>query len=117
MGADFDGDEMQLYFLTCIANNAEIALLMGMQRQLITYESGKNLIGGCPDLECGMFYIQQFEEFKAGIRRIVKQYFGDLNYGGPDGIVKDTGIHIVNGEAIRFDTSICDVNSKFITFV
>lgn len=60
MAADFDGDEMQLYFMVSPDNNLEISLLSSMQHQLITYENGHNLIGGSPDLEAGIFLTKQF---------------------------------------------------------
>lgn len=62
MNADFDGDEMQLFFYPSSRSNTEQIALQSISRQFISYETGKNIIGGAKDLKVGMFNIQ--ENFK-----------------------------------------------------
>ena len=63
MQADFDGDEVQFYFMAGPGNITEIANLLSMYTQMTTYESGKNIIGGAPDVDCGIYYIKLYKKF------------------------------------------------------
>ena len=77
MQADFDGDEMQLYFMASKDNNIELLLLSSMQRQLITYETGTNIIGGAKDLDAGIFNLNG--HYKR-IEKIIAAEIPHLNY-------------------------------------
>ena len=66
MGADYDGDEMQLFFVESPWNEVEIALLSSMTRQLVTYENGKTLLGGADskwDIPPGIYHMKTQKEF------------------------------------------------------
>lgn len=72
-------------------NNLEISLLSSMQRQLITYENGFNLIGGSPDLDAGIFLAKQLHKEKE-LSNIIKKYIPDLSYKNKDIEINNSNI-------------------------
>lgn len=70
--------------MTSQPNNVELALLSSMVRQLITYETGSTLIGGCPDLDCGIFYIQKELSYQKDMERIINQFVPHIDYDDGD---------------------------------
>ncbi len=107
MNADFDGDELQLYFFSQLTDYTEIAMLSSTLRQLITYETGNSLIGGCPELK---FMIHNFksENNTFQLNKIVQRHFGNLTFN-------TNNVKIENGIIRSFDTKIASADSQFIS--
>jgi hypothetical protein len=57
---------------------------------MITYESGSTLIGGCPDLECGIFQIQASKIYKQQAEDIINKYVKGISFD--DGVYSRTKI-------------------------
>ena len=58
-------------------NNMELLLLSSMQRQLITYETGMNIVGGAKDLDAGVFNLNGHYKH---VEAIIRAEIPDLNY-------------------------------------
>jgi len=109
---------------------------------MITYESGSTLIGGCPDLECGIYQIQQSKTYIQQAEDIINKYVPGISFD--DGVYSRTrdidgkefnpnidqnstpqkpevivspNVIIKNGKLIKFNNQLCGDRSRFMTFV
>lgn len=107
MTADFDGDEMQLFFPYNWRSRIENICLQSIPRQFISYENGLNLIGGAKDLKVGIYNLQQhFDLFEDQLNSVIPKNLKNYDNGK---------IVIEKGKFKKIDTDLANANSKFLT--
>ena len=78
-------------------------MLSSTLRQLITYETGNSLIGGCPELKF-MIYNFKSENNTSDLNNIVEHHFGNLTFN-------TNNVKIENGLIKTFDAKIASADS------
>lgn len=92
-------------------NCVEISILSSMMRQLITYETGASLIGGCPDLDCGIFYIKQDKKKISILETILLDIVKEK-------VTYDDGQQCIDdGRILNFNSKLFGNGSKFVAYV